>query len=403
MTRTRIFVFLSTVFIVLSIGVVLSLYARGYRFDSDTTKFTPNGLLVIKSDPDGAQVFVNGELQTATNATIPLPPATYDVSVQKEGYITWDKRLVIEKEIVTESTAHLFKSAPSLSSITFLSSINPTPSRDFSKIAYAVPTDPASNGDDKSGLWVMEMINLPLGFSREPQRITDGDLSDADWIWSPDGREILITKKTGVYLLSSGEFTPQNQLINISLSKDNVLEEWEEELVKKMQSQLARLPDDLESILERKASSLIFSPDEDMVLYIASGSATVTDELIKPVPGASTQKEQRQIENGKTYVYDIKEDRNFLVDSKNTLIIEGGFVSLAERRLSWLPTSRHLILAEKEKVIIMDYDGTNRQTVYAGSYTSPNAFPTLSTDRLIILTNLGANLSPPNLYTLSIK
>lgn len=403
MTRTRIFVFLSTIFIVLSIGIVLSMYARGYRFDSDTTKFTPNGLLVIKSDPDGAQVFVNGELQTATNATIPLPPATYDVSVQKEGYITWSKRLVIEKEIVTESTAHLFKSAPSLSSITFSSSINPTPSRDFSKIAYAVPTDPTSNGDDKGGLWVMEMINLPLGFSREPQRITDGDLSDADWVWSPDGREILITKKTGAYLLSSGEFTPQNQLINISLTKYDILEEWEEESAKKMKSQLARLPDDLEGVLERKASFLIFSPDEDMVLYIASGSATITDELIKPVPGASTQKEQRQIEDGNTYVYDIKEDRNFLVDSENTLIIEGGFVSSAERRLSWLPTSRHLILAEKEKVIILDYDGTNRQTVYAGSYTSPNAFPTLSTDRLIILTNLGANSSPPNLYTLSIK
>jgi hypothetical protein len=249
----------------------------------------------------------------------------------------------------------------------------------------------------------MEMINLPLGFSREPQRITDGDLSNADWVWSPDGREILITKKTGAYLLSSGEFTPQNQLINISLTVDDILEEWEEELAKKMKSQLARLPDDLESVLERKASSLIFSPDEDMVLYIASGSATIKDELIKPVPGASTQKEQRQIENGKTYVYDIKEDRNFLVDSENTLIIEGGFISSAERRLSWLPTSRHLILSEKEKVIILDYDGTNRQTVYAGSYTSPNAFPTLSTDRLIILTNLGANSSAPNLYTLSIK
>jgi hypothetical protein len=403
MTRTRIFVFLSTVFIVLSIGIVLSLYARGYRFDSDTTKFTPNGLLVIKSDPDGAQVFVNGELQTATNATIPLPPATYDVSVLKEGYITWNKRLVIENEIVTESTAHLFKSAPSLSSITFSSSMNPTPSRDFSKIAYAVPADPASNGNDKSGLWVMEMINLPLGFSREPQRITNGDLTDADWVWSPDGREILITKKTGAYLLKLGDFTPQNQLINISFTKDTILGEWDEELTKKMQSQLARLPDDLESVLERKASSLVFSPDGDMILYIASGSASVKDDLIKPIPGASTQKQQRQIEDGKTYVYDIKEDRNFLVDSEDSLIIDGGIVSTAERRLSWLPTSRHLILAEKEKVIILDYDGTNRQTVYAGSYASPNAFPTLSTDRLIILTNLGANSSPPNLYTLSIK
>jgi len=403
MTRTRIFVFLSTVFIVLSIGLVLSLYARGYRFDFDKTQFTPNGLLVIKSDPDGAQVLINGELKTATNATVPLPPATYDISVQKEGYITWSKRLKIDKEIVTESTAHLFKSAPSLSSITFLSSINPTPSRDFSKIAYAVPPNLTNNNEDKSGLWVMEMINLPLGFSREPQRITDGNLSNADWKWSPDGRQILITKQTSVFLLNSGDFTPQNRLINVASRKEEILKEWEEELAKKLKSQLARLPDKLESILVRKASTTLISPDEDMVLYTASGSATIPDELIKPVPGASTQKQERNIKNRNTYVYDIKEDRNFLIDSEDNLIIEGGFISKAERRLSWLPTSRHLIIAEKEKVIIMDYDGTNRQTVYAGSYVAPNAFPTLSTDRLIILTNLGANSSPPNLYSLSIK
>ena len=403
MTRTRIFIFLSTVFIVLSIGLVLSLYARGYRFDTQTTSFTPNGLLVIKSDPDGAQVIVNGELKTATNATIPLPPATYDVSVQKEGFISWNKRLTIDKEIVTESTAHLFKSAPSLSAITFSSSIKPTPSRDFSKIAYAVPPDPINNNIEKTGLWVMEMINLPLGFSREPHRITDGDMRYADWEWSPDGREILLTKKIGVFILPSGEFTPQNRLINIAGQKDEILAEWEDESVKKLESQLERLPEEFEKIMERKASTILISPDKDMVLYTASGSATIPNDLIRPLPGASTQKQERNLETGNTYVYDVKEDRNFLIDSEDSLIVDGGFISLAKRRLSWLPTSRHLILAEDEKVIVMDYDGTNRQLVYAGSYVSPNAFPTLSTDRLIILTNLGANSSPPNLYSLSIK
>jgi hypothetical protein len=140
-----------------------------------------------------------------------------------------------------------------------------------------------------------------------------------------------------------------------------------------------------------------------MVLYIASGSATIKDSLIEPVPGASTQKQQRQIEDGNAYIYDIKEDRNFIIDSEDSLVIEGGIMSDAQRRLSWLPTSRHLILSQKDKVIVMDYDGTNRQTVYAGSYDSPNAFPTLSTDRLVILTNLGASSTPLNLYTLSIK
>jgi hypothetical protein len=51
----------------------------------------------------------------------------------------------------------------------------------------------------------------------------------------------------------------------------------------------------------------------------------------------------------------------------------------------------------------MDYDGSNRQTVYTGSFITPFAFPFASADRLLILTNLGADSSLPNLYTVTIK
>jgi hypothetical protein len=71
--------------------------------------------------------------------------------------------------------------------------------------------------------------------------------------------------------------------------------------------------------------------------------------------------------------------------------------------LSWFPNSKNLILAEEGKVTIMDYDGTNRQVVYSGNYVSPYAFPFVNTGKIIILTNLGANSSLPNLYSLSLK
>jgi hypothetical protein len=51
----------------------------------------------------------------------------------------------------------------------------------------------------------------------------------------------------------------------------------------------------------------------------------------------------------------------------------------------------------------MDYDGTNRQEVYSGSYIAPHAFPTVNKERLLILTNLGADSVLPNLYSLSLK
>jgi len=405
MAKVRIIVFLITIVVVGTVLYVASLYARGYRFNPQTLKFIPNGLLIIKSVPDGAQLFINGEFKTATNTTLPLPPGTYDIRVEKEGFWTWSKRMTIEKEIVTEATAHLFKIAPSLSAITFSGTLNPTPSRDFTKIAYVVPA--GVNGFENQNnprLWVVEMLNLPLGFSREPKGITDGDLADASWIWSPDGREILLTTPQGGFLLNSGTFTPQSERINVISKKEAILTSWNEELKKRREAQIAKLPDELEDILRRKTSSFVLSPDEDMVLYTASASATIPTNIVKQLPGASTQKQERNLKVGGSYVYDIKEDRNFLiVEDSNDLTIDGGTQSQAKRRLGWFSTSRHLVLAENDKITILDYDGTNRQTVYAGVYFSPNAFSTLSIDRLLILTNLGAYTATPNLYSLGLK
>lgn len=404
MVKIRIFVLAVTFIVVTVVAYFLYLYAKGYRLNQKSLSLTPNGLLVIKSDPDGASIFINNELKTATNATIPLAPDTYDVTVSKDGYISWSKRLTIDKEVVTQTTAHLFKSAPSLTAITFSGVTKPVPSYDSAKIAYVITDGENNKGGENSGLWVFEMINLPVGFLREPRRVTDGNLADASYIWSPDGREILLTTKAGSYLLNVSQFTPQAKRVNIGSRREETLKTWKLQLDKKTASKLEKLPDELKSILERKTSSIVFSPDEDMVLYTASGSATIPDDLIPQLPGSSTQKQERDLEKDKTFVYDIKEDRNFLIegDSSN-LVIETGYETKAERRISWLPTSRHLILAKQDKITIMDYDGTNRQVVYNGSYISPSAFPTLSTDRLIILTNFGSSTALPNLYFLGIK
>ena len=141
-----------------------------------------------------------------------------------------------------------------------------------------------------------------------------------------------------------------------------------------------------------------------MVLYTASGSASIRDGLIKPIPGASSQKQEREIKLDQTYVYDIKEDRNFLVDDHSQdLLIGPNQTKEFQRRMIWFPTSRHLVSTEQDKIVIMDYDGTNKQEVYKGSYISPYAYPNLSLSRLIVLTSLGANSSTANLYSLSIK
>ena len=395
MTRLRVLLGLLTLFVVGILGLFLSLYARGYRFDGQTLRFKPSGLLVVKSDPSGAQVFVNGELSTATDTTLSLAPGTYDVSIRKEGFHSWNKRLLIEKEVVTEAIASLFRVAPSLSSVTFSGAVSPVLSPDGTRIAYV--TAPSREDSQKGGLWVIETVNLPIGFARDPRRVTDGDLISSTslgtvWQFSPDGREILVSLGASVFLLDSSTFTPQAKRVNVAARKEIILAEWEEERGTRLSSQIKILPDELIDVLQRKVSSIVFSPDETKILYTASGSATIRENLIKSLPGSSSQKQERDIKEGHTYIYDIKEDRNFLID-------EG---PEAARRFSWFPTSKHLVLSEAGKITIIDYDGTNRQLVYSGSYVSPHAYPFGSTSRLLILTSLGAETTP-NLYSLTLK
>jgi len=389
MTRIRVFLFFATLVLVTACGMFISYYARGYRLNLKTFRFQPNGILVVKSEPDGASVVINGSLKTATNATISLPPGTYDVEVKKDGFFPWYKRLTIEKEIVTQAGVSLFKNVPSLSPVTFSGAGNPVVSEDASKIAFSVL--PSPNVDSaKVGLWVMDTFYLPLGFNNEPKKVTDGDLTNANYVFSPDSRQILLTTSNGIFLLDSGSFTSQAQRVNIAAKKDPTLLDWQKESTAKKAALSRNLPPEINDILSRKVSSFTFSPDEQMVLYTATSSAVIPDNLIKQLPGASSQKQERDVQVGHKYVYDIKEDRNFSVS-------DGGVA------LRWMPSSRHLLLAGSGQVVIMDYDGTNRQIVYSGSYLEPSAFPYINSTKILILTNFGATSATPNLYTLTVK
>ena len=402
MTKIRLILFLITIIIVGTFSTFIGYYARGYRFDTATFSFQPRGLLVIKSVPDGAQIYLNGELETATNATISLTPDVYDVSVKKEGFLDWNKRLTIQKEVVTEAEAHLFKSVPSLSAITFSGVSNPSPDKDSSKIAYLILPETGLD-TTKVGLWVIETVNLPLGFSRDPIRVTDGDLSGATFSWSPNSREILLETKTGLYLLNAGQFTTQNSRVNVASGRAEILAEWEAKEKQKLNAQIKSLPDPLKEVLERRVDRIVFSPDETKILYSTIDSGKLPDDLIKPFTGSSTQTQEREIKAGRVYVYDIREDRNFLVDEEAVSLLMGSENGEERpRRMSWFPTSEHLVLAKENEVIVMDLDGTNHQTVYSGSYLSPHAFATLNKDRLLILTNLGGTTTP-NLYSLSLR
>jgi hypothetical protein len=438
---------------------------------------------VADSDPEGAQVFINGKLTTATDDTLNLSPGTYEIEIKKDGFISWKKTLEIQAELVTQTAAKLFPSVPNLTPFSFTGANDPTPSPDGRKIVYQTSS---ASAEPKNGLWVLELAdrNLPIARASEPRQIvrntTQRNYSNALLLWSPDSSQVLAywvnpldedsqqfnesnsssprDTITQAVLLDTSRFNDAGDLKDATNRLPVLLSQWHHELDLKEQEQLAELPKFMQLVATKSAELAHFSPDEQRLLYAVGEEATIPDQLIPDLPSESTQPEERSLEVGGIYVYDIKEDKNYRVSTrKNESDLKDNPSSEAvnpatnqqywENRLTgiasasatasqlnnplppvptdllisfldrlkiryspiwtepvqWFPTSAHIIEVAKDSITIIEYDGQNNATVYAGPFTGQFAYPWPNGSRLVILTNLNNQGIANNLYGISLK
>src|SRR3989338_3829077 len=110
--RILVRLILATAFAVV-LGTLI-LYARGYRFDLTQQKLDSTGIIVASSFPDGAKIYLNGELFGATNTNIVIEPGEYTVDIKKDGYSSWTKNVRLKGEQVVKMDALLHPRNPSL-------------------------------------------------------------------------------------------------------------------------------------------------------------------------------------------------------------------------------------------------------------------------------------------------
>lgn len=383
---------------ILSTAALIIAYGRGYRFDITNLAFNSTGLVVVQSEPSGAQIIINGNIKTATPATLTLRPGTYTVTVAKEGFQSWEKHIKVEGEVVNKLDALLLPTNPSLAALTASGIVNPSLSPDGSKLAYIVPqtvTTATSSATlaTKPGIWVLDLVDKPLGFNRDAREITrsnDIDFSATTLSWSPDNKQILATmpKPIKYFLFDVDKLTETPQEI---LDIKTIQNDWKVIKEQHEKEQRATLPKLFTDVATASATILAFSPDETKILYQASASATIPIIKLPRLLGPNATAEIRTLKKGYTYVYDIKEDRNYLVST---------LASIPQ----WLPTSKHLVLVSKNTVEIMDFDGINRHTAYAGPFWDSFAVPWASGGKIVILTNLNTQASAVNnLYIVNLK
>jgi len=420
--KWRILLFLLALFLISAASIIVIKIGQGYKPDFSTKSLRPTGLLVATSLPDGAQVYIDGKLKTATNATLNLSPGEYEVEIKKDGFFPWKKTLEIKKELVTKTDAYLFSSFPDLRALTFTGAQNPVLSPDGTKVIYAVASPSASL--EKQGLWILDLTDRPLGLSRQPRQIVTNtpqlDFSQAELRWSPDGKQILATFKTTQgkgktaktkiqnFLLEAEKTNSPSVLTDITPTINLLLQSWEKEEQSRFQVQISKLPEKLLSTFINNTANIQFAPDETKILHTATASASIPQGLIPLPPVVSTQKEERNIKPSRVYVYDLKEDKNFFIGEApfiplpNSNIQSQAANNSPQISYSWLPTSKHIFIVQKDKIIIKEYDGTNETVVWSGPFVNSFAFPFPAGNRILILTTLGKD-TPPNLYAVSLR
>lgn len=390
-----------TVCIILGASAALIAYGRGYRINITQKSLRSTGLLVVTSEPSGAQIIIEGKVKTAAPATLNLAPGWYQITLVKEGFQPWEKRLRVQGEIVTRAEAVLFPVNPSLTAVTGSGVASPAISPDGSKLAFVVPPLPTGTSNSllvRPGIYVLDLVDKPLGLNRDARLIARGeiDFSQTTLTWSPDSKQVLaevqISPKVNprFYLLEEGR---TNEILQPIADIRALRDDWNDLKRGREKEKLATLPTELVKLATSSMNLVAFAPDETKIMYEATQSSTLPQIIKPPLIGTNSTKEVREIKPGNLYVYDLKEDRNYLVGEAKSL-----------PAISWMPTSKHLLFASKDKIEIMEYDGGNRKTVYAGPFWDNFVVPWTTGTKLLILTNLNPGASAVNnLYTVNLR
>ncbi len=436
---------LFSIFCIVLVGVIA--YARGYRFNFQENKIVSTGILAISSNPKAAKIYINKELQGATNSNVTLPYGRYEVSVKKEGYSEWTKTIALKGETVMSLDARLFSKNPTLTPLTNISVSKALLLEDGQKIILI-----SQKGDiETDGIYLFEPTNgtlslfTPLTILLKKSLLpSDIDLNSLEVYSDSDLKQILAIFSSSegplIYLLSLEQ--ENTELLQVTNSKEiNIIKKWEEDKTAHTIKVLESLPKKIRSVALRSFVLVSLSPNQKKILYVAKNNDTLPLVIDPPLIGSNQVSEQRNLTKGDIYIYDEKEDKNYrqpgniekeLLDSEIARIAEiektvqksadtqeasssstekptYGLVTSqkitnqVKKNILWYPTSDYIVLKELNQISLMQYDGENKQVVYAGPFDQ-NFFAISSDGNLLVIVDLNpGNNQFGDLYSIGLE
>lgn len=124
--RRVVFYLFCILFLILSSIIVV--YSKGWRFDFKKMRLVATGAIYLETKPPGVNIYLNNEFQKQTlNFSFfssalfqDMKPDYYNIKIEKDGYFSWTKTLIVKPNLVTEAKdIELFLKKPVISEADF--------------------------------------------------------------------------------------------------------------------------------------------------------------------------------------------------------------------------------------------------------------------------------------------
>ncbi len=388
MSKKEILQLIITGLSLITLTTAIFLYAGGYRLKKDEDKsgivLKSTGLVSVKSIPQGASVYINGVLATATNNTISgVEPGKHTIKVVKNGYAPWSKEIEVFPELATDITAVLISQSPRLEPLTNTGASKPTLSPTLTKLAFL------SSDAETPGIWVVSLTESTLNLFRSGPNVVLKDTLTTKYSkskileWSPDEKFLLIQLENDRYQV----FDIQNKSVESLLTQEqvsNLTASWKTVALTKKKAFIEKL--DIPQEMQETAISedSVWAPDGKKFLYKKIKGDSIEYRVFnseKPLPVG---------EQVDASVFSVK-------------------ASDPQPKITWYSDSFHLILAEgniendkRGTISIIRIDGSNKTEIYNNTLYSDQVFATPNGDKLVVLTSFKSS-GQTDLYTIGIR
>ena len=205
--KNKIFPVLLPIFtsiIILLGAAIIYLYSSGYRIDILKREINITGVITVQSDPSATDMFVNGEKVGRAPRSHVLKVGEYDISLKKESYKDWNKKVKVLEG----------KSTPIFPFLVYDKIISEEKWKSEGLIEKLWASDTRNNilflqkdSNTSYSLWEYTINPLLWDFSTNPSKILTLDTNKISLSISPDGQQALLvmtdTKSPLYYLLNT--------------------------------------------------------------------------------------------------------------------------------------------------------------------------------------------------------